>query len=190
MLSTSRFVIYLNFRSPAISGTVALTGAGLLIIGHRFQMVDSQGVGVGGCELRFEGGGEILPVQKFELVHILRLLFPAENMGCPPLRTAGFHVRHSPRYFGLLIWEFGRAKLDVGLTRVQECHPSATVSVKIRRSHGADFWDVGRFEGLGELGKAGYGSEYLVKSVVTFCLAGPHVGHCLLHCGHSVFFHG
>ena len=96
-------------------------------------------------------------------------------------------------------WSFGfeRAKLDVGLTRVQECHPSAMVSVKIwscgagsrRRRLGADFWDVGRFEGLGELGKAGYGSEYLVKSVVTFCLAGLHIGHCLLHGRHSVFFH-
>ena len=53
-----------------------------------------------------------------------------------------------------------------------------------------DFWDAGRFKGLGELGKAGYGGEYLVKLVVTFRLAGPHVGHCLLHGGHLVFFHG
>ena len=33
-----------------------------MIIGYQFQMVDSQGVRVGRHELRFEGGGEILPV--------------------------------------------------------------------------------------------------------------------------------
>ena len=41
---------------------VLVQGTSLLIIGRQFQTADSQGVGVGRRELRFEGGGEILPV--------------------------------------------------------------------------------------------------------------------------------